>query len=223
MSILHPLDPNAPTTFRCAQSGCRMCLEYLLRRHEPLVHAVVWAQRCWDVPRADLVQEGRIALWRAILHFDPERGIAFSTLAWIAVQRRIWSAAKRQHRPQGWQAPPPVLDPAAQAAAVVHQAAVQAAVSDALRCLSPQLRQVLVVSYGLDGQPPRSLADLGRQYGVTRACVWQWRQKALVRLRVPAISGRLRRLCDQDQRPAYRRDQARNMAWRRRRRRRGRR
>jgi RNA polymerase sigma factor (sigma-70 family) len=200
-----------------------MCLEYLLRRHEPLVGAVVWAQHCRDVPKADLVQEGRIALWRAILHFDPERGIAFSTFAWIAVERRIWTIARRQHRPQGWLTSPPVLDPAAQAAAVVHQAAVQAAVGEALRCLSPQLRQVLVASYGLDGQPPRSLADLGRQYGVTRACVWQWRQKALVRLRVPAISGRLRRLCDQDQRPAYQRDQALNRAWRRRQRHGGRR
>jgi RNA polymerase sigma factor (sigma-70 family) len=216
MSILHPLDPNAPTTFRCAQSGCRICLEYLLRRHEPLVGAVVWAQRCRDVPKADLVQEGRIALWRAILHFDPERGIAFSTFAWIAVQRRIWTFAKRQRRPQGWLTSPPVPDPAAQAATAVHQAAVQAAVGEALRCLSPQLRQVLVASYGLDDQPPRSLADLGRQYGVTRACVWQWRQKALVRLRVPAISGRLRRLCDQDHRQAYRRAQALNIAWRRR-------
>lgn len=223
MSILHPLDPDAPTTFRCAQSGCRTCLEYLLRRHEPLVGAVVWAQRCRDVPKADLVQEGRIALWRAILHFDPERGIAFSTYAWIAVERRIWTVAKRQHRPQGWLTPPPALDPAAQTEATLHQTAVRAAVWETLRYLSPQLRQVLVATYGLDGRPPRSLADLGRQYDVTRACVWQWRQKALARLRVPAISGRLRRLCDQDHRQAYRRTQALNMAWRRRWRRGGRR
>ena len=58
---------------------------------------------------------------------------------------------------------------------LVGSAAVHAAAWEALRCLTPAWRQVIVASYGLDGQPPRSLADLGRQYGVTRACVWQWR------------------------------------------------
>jgi RNA polymerase sigma factor (sigma-70 family) len=222
MSILHPPDPDGPIVFRCAQAGCPLCLEYLLTRHTGLVRAAVWAQHCRDVPRADLLQVGRIGLWHAILHFDPDRGVAFSTYAWTAIGRHIRRLAGRWKRPHGWLPTPPVPDPAVQAEADWHQAAVHAAVCQALRSLTPELRQVIVATYGLDGQPPRSLADLGRQYGVTRACVWQWRQKALVRLRVPAISGRLRRLGDQDQRPAYRRDQARNMAWRRRQRHRGR-
>ncbi|MBN2392334.1 MAG: hypothetical protein JXR84_16515, partial [Anaerolineae bacterium] len=29
------------------------------------------------VPYAELVQAGRLALWRAALHFDPQRGVQF--------------------------------------------------------------------------------------------------------------------------------------------------
>ncbi len=43
----------------------------------------------------DLLQEGRIALWQAIMHFDPQRGVAFSIYAGVAIQRRIWRAARR--------------------------------------------------------------------------------------------------------------------------------
>jgi len=39
---------------------------------------------------ADLVQEGRIGLWLAILHYDPARGYAFSTHAWTAIRYRLW-------------------------------------------------------------------------------------------------------------------------------------
>ncbi len=218
MSILHPLDPNAPTTFRCAQSGCPICLAQLLRRHEPLVQTVVWQQHCRDLPRADLLQEGRIALGLAVRHFDPDRGLAFSTFAWVAIQRRIWRMAGRWRRRSGWLVPPPVTDPADQAEAALHHAALQATLAGLLRHRSAQQRQVIVASYGLDGQPPRSLAELGRHYGVTRVRVWQWRQAALAVLRLPAVSGRLRRLCDQDQRAAYRRAHSLRRAWLRRRR-----
>ena len=41
---------------------------------------------------ADLVQEGRIGLWLAILHYDPARGYAFSIYAWTAIRYRLWRA-----------------------------------------------------------------------------------------------------------------------------------
>jgi DNA-directed RNA polymerase specialized sigma subunit len=42
---------------------------------------------------ADLLQVGRIGLWQAVLHFDAERGVAFSTYAVVAIQRRMWRAS----------------------------------------------------------------------------------------------------------------------------------
>ncbi len=213
MSILHPPALDGPIVYRCAQAGCRICLEHLLRYHAPLVHTVVWRQHSPNVPHADLLQEGQIALWQAIRHFDPDRGIAFSTFAWIAIQRRTRRLAGRWCRPHGWLAPPEVSNPADQVEAAWHQAMVRAALDDALQRLPARWRQVVVAAYGLNGQAPRSLAALGRDYGVTRACVWQWHHKALVLLRVPLVSSRLRRVCDQRHVQAYRRSQALNRAW----------
>ncbi|NVM26731.1 MAG: sigma-70 family RNA polymerase sigma factor [Desulfobacterales bacterium] len=213
MSSLHHPHPNDQTTFLCAQSGCAVCLDHLLHSHERLIHAVVHQQYGGLLPYADLVQEGRIALWQAILHYDPERGFAFSTYAWRAIQHRIWSAVARAERPQGYLVPAPPPDPLACVEAVAQQAAIQVALREALRHLPRRLYEVLVLAYGLDGQPARSLAALARDYGVTRECVRQWRNDALVLLRLPAVSSALRRLCDRNDRQAYRQAEALNRAW----------
>jgi RNA polymerase sigma factor (sigma-70 family) len=211
-SVLHP-PSNEQMAFRCAQAGCATCLSNLLRLHRGLVVAVARQQYGGDLPYADLMQEGRIALWQAILHYDPERGIAFSTYAWQAIRRRIWSAVMRAERPQSYlmaTAPP---DPLACVETMTQYAAVQAALREVLRCLPGRLPEVLTLAYGLDGQAPLSLAALAREYGVTRECVRQWRNDALVLLRLPALSATLRRLCDRNDRRAYRQAEALNRAW----------
>ena len=78
--------------FRRAQAGDRRCLDRLMRQHEGLVHHVIRQQ--WDGPLtyAETLQEGRIALWRAILGFDSQRGSAFSTYASVAIARQVWRA-----------------------------------------------------------------------------------------------------------------------------------
>jgi DNA-directed RNA polymerase specialized sigma24 family protein len=70
-----------------------------------LVHFILRRQYRGDLAYEDLLQEGRIALWQAVLHFDPHRGIAFSTYAGVAIERRIWQAVARSNRPQGWLPP----------------------------------------------------------------------------------------------------------------------
>lgn len=101
MSIIHPTDPHGPDALACAQAGCARCLNHLIRQHEGLVHTVLQGVYRYGVPYADLVQEGRIALWRAVQGFDPERGYAFSTYAGVAIQRRTYTYVKRMTRPQG--------------------------------------------------------------------------------------------------------------------------
>ena len=90
---------------------------------------------------------------------------------------------------------------------------MRAALRELLACLPERSYQVIVAAYGLDGQPPLSLAAIGRLYGLSRERVRQIRNDALVLLRLPALSGRLRRLCDQTDRAAYQRAQALNRAW----------
>jgi DNA-directed RNA polymerase sigma subunit (sigma70/sigma32) len=79
--------------------------------------------------------------------------------------------------------------------------------------LPEPLQEVVVVFYGLDGGPASTLATIGRWYGVSGEMVRVWRNEALVRLRMPLYSARLRQLCAQDSRSAYARAQALNRAW----------
>ena len=221
MSIVHPLDLAGPAIFRCAQAGCAECVDRLLRQHEGLVHAVLRRQACGDAAYADLLQEGRLGLWQAVLHFEPGRGVAFSTYAWVAIERRVWRAvARSRDQPVGWERAA-LAEPEAAAEAAWQWEQVQIALPDALRHLPGRLRHVLVAAYGLQGSAPRSLAALGREYGVSRERVRQWRNEALVLLRLPAVSGRLRQMCGQDDRAAYQQADRLNRAWQTRRRRGG--
>ncbi len=54
---------------------------------------------------ADLVQEGRIGLWLAILRYEPERGHTFATFAGRAIRNRVWNAVKWASKAQGWLEP----------------------------------------------------------------------------------------------------------------------
>lgn len=222
MSIVHPLDLRGPAIFRCAQAGCTECVDRLVRQHEGLVHTVLRRQACGDAVYADLLQEGRLGLWQAVLHFDPGRGVAFSTYAGVAIERRVWRAvARSRDQPVEWAEAPSVVEPEAAVEAAWQSAQVRVALPEALRHLPERLRRVVGAAYGLHGQAPRSLAALGREYHVSRERVRQWRNEALVLLRLPAVSGRLRQICGQDDRLAYQQADRLNRTWRKSRRRGG--
>jgi RNA polymerase sigma factor (sigma-70 family) len=208
MFIVHPFDPDGPAVFDCAQSGCQDCLDALMRRHDGLVHVVLRRQSRGGVAYEDLLQEGRMAL-----HFDPQRGAAFSTYAGVAIERQIWRAVARSTRPQGWLSPPKLPNPLAVAEENLWRAQVHSALVEAVSRLPDRSRHVIVAAYGLDGGPPRSLAAIGREFDVTREAVRHWRNNALVLLRLPAISGSLRGLYDQDSRAAYAHTLALTRAW----------
>lgn len=218
MSIVHPLHQNSGASFRCAQTGCRECLDALMGQHEGLVHTVLRRQWRGEVAYAELLQAGRIGLWQAVLHFDPCQGVAFSTYAGVAIARRIWQAVEQAQRPQGWlkrETPP---DPLALAEERLWWREVRAALVAAIGRLPGRQRQVMLAVCGWDGRPARDLSQIGREWGVSRQAVAYWYYKALVALRLPAVSGPLRHLWDQDSRTSYRRSQALNRAWRRQRR-----
>jgi RNA polymerase sigma factor (sigma-70 family) len=220
MSIVHPFPPEGPAAFACAQAGCRACLDRLMRQHEGLVHHVLRRQVSGAATYDDVLQEGRIALWQAILHFDPQRGVAFSTYAGAAIRYRIWDTAQLA---EPLIAEPPVglaLDALEGVDENLWRADVREALVEAVLRLPKRLRQVISAAYGLDGQPPRTLVAIGRHFGVTKEMARYWRNNGLVLLRLPIFSRRLRQLCGQDNRTAYARSQSLTRAWLRGRRRR---
>jgi RNA polymerase primary sigma factor len=56
----------------------------------------------------------------------------------------------------------------------------------ALKQLNPRMRRVLTLRFGLDGEPPQTLEEVGAQLGITRERVRQLETRALRELRLAA-------------------------------------
>src|SRR5437868_4829166 len=61
-----------------------------------------------------------------------------------------------------------------------------------LGCLAPRERRVLELRYGLDGQQPRTLDEVGRTFNVTRERIRQIENQSLKKLRALADAQKLR-------------------------------
>jgi RNA polymerase sigma factor (sigma-70 family) len=179
--------------FEQAQRGCEDSLNLLLARHEPLVLYAVKRQKLGDLPMEEAVQAGRMGLWGAIQGYDPQKGYQFSTYAYAAIVHQVWAAVKahcvankRSHATREW-----VLffrhwetGPAERQAEREVQASLQALVAR----LPERLQRVIIGRYGLDGQKPQSLLELGLE---------------LVWLRHPANSQELRDLLKRHSQQEY--------------------
>ena len=61
-----------------------------------------------------------------------------------------------------------------------------------LGCLSQRERRVLELRYGLDGQQPRTLDEVGRTFNVTRERIRQIEHQSLKKLRALAEAAHVR-------------------------------
>jgi RNA polymerase sigma factor (sigma-70 family) len=173
-----------------------------MRRHERLVHAVVHQQWSGRWRYEEVVQEGRIGLWRAILKYDPERGTAFSTYAWPAIARQVWAAVKRRQRAA--EVPPlcPLLPAGDESAA--DWARTCQLLREMVARLPAQEQQLVTQYYGLDGGGGCTQRALSEPLGCTRQAVSYHLGKAIRRLRHPGWSGELRAHLGRNRRAAYR-------------------
>ncbi|MBU0494538.1 MAG: hypothetical protein KKA73_27610 [Chloroflexi bacterium] len=85
-------EPSEATLFRQVQAGDAVSLDQLMQQHDGLVHYIIRQQWRGTLTYVEVLQEGRIGLWRAIRGFDPTRGTAFSTYASVAIARQVWRA-----------------------------------------------------------------------------------------------------------------------------------
>lgn len=197
-------DPGRQTgvaLFRRAQAGCRDSLSRLMAVHEGLVHAVVRKQVLGDLPFAEAVQAGRIGLWRAILGYDPQRGTAFSTYAWISIMHHIWREVKRAERSHSQTAGSLPVDEALYSAPEAtdparawEASAIQSALWDLVARLPERLRTVILARYGLTGQTRCFYYQIGATLGVSGERARQLHTEALIWLQQPVHSQHLRSL-----------------------------
>jgi RNA polymerase sigma factor (sigma-70 family) len=184
-----------------------------LAEHERLVHWVVHRQWLGNLPYAEAVQAGRIALWRALRRYDAQRGYTFSTYAVPAIERAIWRAvARAQPHPQEvLTAPPPPAIPDIDE--IVESDRIRKALIGLLQHLPHRLYTVIVARYGLNGEAPKTFAAIGHMLGVTRQRAHQLHIEALLWLAHPAHSYLLRRLLDRNTVADYRVYLRRQRAW----------
>lgn len=215
MAIGNRCHSQGVVRFVCAQAGCPDCLETLLRENKGLIQSVIQKQGMGGIDYADLVQEGRIGLWLAILHFDPARGYAFSTYAWTVIRYRLWRAHfyadrvedDKNEAAEAW------LELVDEVEEDWWQQHLRQALLEVVGKLPVRLGRLICLAYGLDGQGWHSLAVIGRRWGISRERARQLHDEALVLLRLPALSVRLRSLCERDSRQAYQQALQLNQAW----------
>jgi RNA polymerase sigma factor (sigma-70 family) len=191
-------------------------LNQAILRHEKLVRWVAHRQWTGDVARCDVWQVGRIGLWHALEHYQPERGTAFSTYAVRAITRHIWRAVTLAQRK-----PPEELSPQPPQAAPDLDEHVERVISYELlhrlvaalpRC---RWRVLIVKHYGLDGCPAQTLTEIARAWGVKPQRIFQLRTEALLWLAHPARSLALRQMRGCNTLADYRTYLARQRRWRR--------
>jgi RNA polymerase sigma factor (sigma-70 family) len=213
MFSVHRLELEGSEIYECAQGGCQECLNRLVAYHEGLIHFVLRQQYVGHTAYDDLVQEGRMALWHAILRFDARRGVAFSSFAFVAIRRQIWRAVVVSERGWVWQRPVASRGPAEQVEAAWFWQRLRVEVAQAVAQLPERLGQIICEYYGLDGHAPRTLKAVGQLHGFSGERARQLRNDALVLLRLPVLSALLRELCEYGDRRAYQRTQALSRHW----------
>jgi RNA polymerase primary sigma factor/RNA polymerase sigma factor len=187
-----------------------------MEQHDGLVHAYIRRHGGGDISYEEALQAGRVGLWRAIQGYDPRRGTAFSSYAWVAIWRQIHRRAKELNRDTDVEAEELtvswiVRDPAEE----LGRKLTVEVLHDLVNQLPKRLRRVIVARYGLGEQAPCTLKELGAELGLSGERVRQLQQEGLAWLRHPAHSWRLRQLLGKNTAADYRRALARNAALRR--------
>lgn len=187
------------TQYKQAQAGCQESLNRLLIEHEGLVHYAVDRQELYGLEYEEALQAGRRGLWRAILGYDVERGIRFSTYAYTAIIRYVWAEVRRHMCRQRKQVTLQILglyyyetgnDPAGQ----WEWEDVCQSLLKLVSRLPPQQAEVIWWHYGLEGRDAQTQAEVGAQMGVSQQRIGQLETEALTWLRQPAHSQELRSL-----------------------------
>ena len=204
MTIVLDCPSKGIARFACAQAGCSICMESLLREHRGLVCRMVTRAGRGKAEYADLFAEGRIGLWRAILRYEVGRGVAFSSYACVVIEHQVWEAVRHSLKVEGWLEAEGREESLARVVRVWQQEQIHQALEAELQVLPERLQQVIELHYGLCGAAPQNLSEIGRGWGLSRERIRQLHEEALSLLRLPALSIHLRSLCERGERSHYR-------------------
>ncbi|MGN0243427.1 MAG: sigma-70 family RNA polymerase sigma factor [Lachnospiraceae bacterium] len=87
----------------CSQQGDSLATDYLLRQYTAVVKQEVRTLYLIGADSEDLIQEGMIALFKAIHDYDAKKGMSFSSFARLCISRQVYSSitamTRKKHAP----------------------------------------------------------------------------------------------------------------------------
>ncbi|HKQ63161.1 MAG TPA: RNA polymerase sigma factor RpoD/SigA [Candidatus Polarisedimenticolaceae bacterium] len=196
---------------RTSRAGNRNARDRLIQSNLAFVVKVAKQYRGLGVPFEDLINEGNVGLVEAARRFDPTRGTRFVTCAVWWIRKAILGAIderaalvpvpvyQRRHggsdrarvveldAPSGAERETRRVEPLRAPEESAEQALIERESRDlldtALAGLGERERAVLSLRFGLDGNRPHVLEELGARLGVSRERVRQIEAQALRRLK----------------------------------------
>ena len=184
---------------RRIQAGDQRAVDRLVRANLRFVVSVAKRYQELGVSLPDLIAEGNVGLVRAAHLFDPERGVKFisSAVWWIrqAILRALDDNTRTARRTTPLEAPrfedeeghtllrfledDRVPDPMERTIEWARAQEIMRTIST----LEPREARVLRLYYGLDGNQPLTLEEIGTIFGLSRERIRQIKERALDRLR----------------------------------------
>lgn len=81
-----------------AQGNDNEACEEILEKYKPMVLGISRAYFLFGGDKEDLMQEGMIGLYKAVISYSPEKDATFSTYANICIRRHLYTAIKNASR-----------------------------------------------------------------------------------------------------------------------------
>lgn len=98
MKILEFQEQKIEDVVFAARMGDDDAMEYVLAKYKGLVRMLSRSLFLMDGDEDDLIQEGMIGLYKAVVGYEPNRGAAFETFAGQCINRQLYSAVKKSNR-----------------------------------------------------------------------------------------------------------------------------
>ena len=182
-----------------AQQGDLEARNVLIERNLRLVAHIMKKYYAQTADQEDLISIGTIGLIKGITTFDPSKGARLATYAARCVENEILMYFRSQRKSAqdvslsdyietgADGAPLALMDVVAEDCDLLEQICSREMAQQLRKavetCLTPQEKQVILLRYGLDGQPPKRQREVAQITGISRSYVSRIEKRALGKLR----------------------------------------
>ena len=199
-SFPRPLTPEEERHYLAlSAAGDLEARNILIERNLRLVAHIMKKYYAHTADQEDLISIGTIGLIKGITTFDPSKGARLATYAARCVENEILMHFRAMKKSAQDVSLSDYIDTGTEGAALslmdvvseetdLLEQVVSREMAVQLRravdtCLSDQERQVILLRYGLDGQPPRRQREVAGITGISRSYVSRIEKRALEKLR----------------------------------------